>query len=235
MELKAKKRGAFWRKIYIGARLPLFRRNNFGAFMEFGSQPYTPYHLQQLSYYLAGSSSYSILPAPSVLAPFNPSDSYILPNVKGRSPFLTDSLDFLIRDKTQENSDPLGGLFAGRKEFLSKSVEDILGLIDEREQIRYGNLRQIDYESLKTNSRLLEFKKWQHGLNPQFEKTRSDLERNLIGFEHEKRMEQVASWRDITRLRSELREVMGEVAREKNRQTLLSDTTQWTYKNSAEN
>ena len=100
-------------------------------------------------------------------------------------------------------------------------MEDVLGLIYEREEIKSNNIRTIDYDSCRTKARLFEIGSWQTGADPQLDKTRGNIERELLGFEREKRFEEVACWRDMTRLKSELREVLREFDGEKRKEALL--------------
>lgn len=111
---------------------------------------------------------------------------------------------------------------AGKREFLARSVEDILGMIYEREGLRDEHLRKIDYDSCKVSTRLLGIDYWRLGANKDLDKLRMNLEREIIAFEREKRMEEVNCWRDTSRLRTDLREVMREASQEWRRDSLLS-------------
>jgi hypothetical protein len=150
-----------------------------------------------------------------------PSDSYALNGPMNEDDGFS-HLDAITDDITEQASkDPLAPFFNGQKAFLGKSVQDILGLIYERETLKYNNLRGIDYDSGQLKSKLFEIDSWRTGVNPQIDKTRAQIDRDLFAFEHEKRFEEVACWRDTTRLRTELRETLGEFQREKRKQTLL--------------
>ena len=74
------------------------------------------------------------------------------------------------------------------------------------------------------HSRLFPLYQFHVGLNPNVDRMRSNIDKELIGLEREKRMEEVACWRDISRLRGELREIMGEYAQEKRKDGLLGET-----------
>ena len=170
-----------------------------------GSQAYfdTTVSLPYLSLLSQPSDSYAGKPYSSCTAPL------------GHLEAITD--DILPRD----NSDPLGPFFAAKRGFLAGSVADILSLIYEREQLKYDNLRKIDYDSAKQKTRLFEIDSWRTGANPQIDKTRAQIDRELLSFEREKRFEDVACWRDITRLRGELREAVREFSQEKRKESLL--------------
>jgi hypothetical protein len=123
---------------------------------------------------------------------------------------------------TGASKDPLAPFFHGQKAFAAKTVEDILGLVYEREQLKTANLRCIDYDSCYLKTRLFEIDSWRTGIDPQLDKTRGSIERDLLGLEREKRFEEVACWRDTTRLRTDLREALKEFQQEKNKESLLS-------------
>jgi len=110
---------------------------------------------------------------------------------------------------------------AGKRLFIEKSVEDILNLIHEREQIKYENLRMIDYNESKAQTRLMGIERIEGYFNPSIERIKNNVHKELNTFESERRMEVVSCWRDISRLRGDLREVMGEFAQEKRKQDLL--------------
>ena len=121
------------------------------------------------------------------------------------------------------STDPVEAIFGAKRRFISRSVEDVLGLIYEREQIKYDLFSRIDQESCTTNERLLELETWRAGTNSNADKVRNAVERQLAALEQEKRAEEVACWRDITRLHTDLREMMGEWSQESQRENLLSD------------
>ena len=162
------------------------------------------------------------LSMPYLLPLSQPSDSYAANVLDEGHEDATSALDAITDHlTTNTSSDPLGAFLTGKKRFLAKSVEDLLGLLYEREQIKYDSLRKIDYDSAQIKARLFEIDSWRTGINPQIDKTRANIERELLAFEREKRFEEVACWRDTTRLKSELREVLREFDSEKRREAVL--------------
>jgi len=131
-------------------------------------------------------------------------------------------LDAITESLFEEKKfDPLSDFFSARKEFLARCIEDLTGLIYEREQIRYESFQKIDYDSCKAGTRVREVERWPPGTNATADKVRSNAERELFAFEREKRMEEVACWRDITRVKTELREIMREWSQEKQKESFL--------------
>ena len=53
------------------------------------------------------------------------------------------------------------------------------------------------------------------------DKIKTSIMREIVAFEREKRMEEVACWRDVTRLRGELREIAGRYVMEKRKDRLF--------------
>jgi hypothetical protein len=68
---------------------------------------------------------------------------------------------------------------------------------------------------------LFEIDNLRAGLNPQIERVRQNIVKELHILESDKRRETVECWRDITRLKGELREVMREFGQEKRKAALL--------------
>ncbi|NUM55791.1 MAG: hypothetical protein HUU46_19290 [Candidatus Hydrogenedentes bacterium] len=177
------------------------------------------------------STSYNVPPLSSYT--FTPSDSAApyAPSAGGSAHLdaVTDSL------AVKPSQDPLDTFFSAKRTFLGKSVEDILGSIYERISLKYENLHQLEYQSIRLGTRLLELNNCNWGMNPQIERVRINLEREILSTDTEKRNEEVECWRDVTRLKTELREVLREFSQEKQKSALFGDasTNPWTYNNSA--
>ena len=110
-----------------------------------------------------------------------------------------------IRDLVRSRG--LGDVYK-RQTFAARSVEDILSSLYERETLKYDNLRDIDYQSATLRTRLFEIQRWRLGLNPQMERVRFQVEQELASLEGEKRKEHVECWRDVTRLKGDLRDAL---------------------------
>ena len=128
---------------------------------------------------------------------------------------------YLENSREGKPRDPLDAFFGRRRHFLAKTAEEILELIQERVQLKYENIRRMDYDSCRIGTRLLQMEPWPLGSNPNIDRMRSGLEQELLAFEKEKRMEEVACWRDVCRTCSELREAVRELFDEDQRQRLV--------------
>ncbi len=118
--------------------------------------------------------------------------------------------------------DPLDRFMTAKKRFLARSTQDILGLIYERETLKYENIRRMLYESAHIGGQLRNLGDWTIGSFKDIDKTRSQLEKEIAGLEKERRGEEVSAWRDIIRLKTDLREVLKEFNHEKEKEGLLS-------------
>jgi hypothetical protein len=67
------------------------------------------------------------------------------------------------------------------------------------------------------------------------ERVRIGIEHEILETDSEKRREEVECWRDVTRIKTDLRDALREFSQEKQKGALLGDasSTPWTYKNSA--
>ena len=179
----------------------------------YSSIPYNPYH----------HSSFS---SPAA------SDSYV-------PPAGDEVLEALTQDitTTPPIGDPVDAFFAAKRTFAARSVEDILSSLYERETLKYDNLRDIDYQSTTLRTRLFELQRWRLGLNPQMERVRFQVEQELAGLEGEKRKEHVECWRDVTRLKGDLRDALREFGQEQRKTDLLNTapSPSWKSRTSAGN
>lgn len=120
-----------------------------------------------------------------------------------------------------DKQDPLYSFFESKQRMLGNSVRDVVGLIGERQHIKDQNLYKIEYDICKVITKLYELDHWPPETNFSVERKKGQFEKELLTFEREKRMEEVSCWRDVTRLRGELRELMTDVYGEQRRQQLI--------------
>ena len=129
---------------------------------------------------------------------------------------------------TTPAGDPIDAFFTAKKTFAARSVEDILTSLYQRETLKYDNLRQLDYEEAALKTRLHELEAWHTGMNPQMERVKIGLEHELHALAGETRREHVECWRDVTRLKTDLRDALREFGQQKRTADLLMPTPAYT-------
>ena len=182
---------------------PTYPRNPLVLSSFYSSIPYNHYH-------------HSAFSSPAA------SDSYVVTAGDGVLEALTHNIT------TTPARDPIDAFFTAKKTFAARSVEDILTSLYERETLKYDNLRDIDYQSTTLRTRLFEIQRWRLGLNPQMERVRFQVEKELADLEGEKRKETVECWRDVTRLKTDLRDALREFGQQKRTADLLMPTPAYT-------
>ena len=120
-----------------------------------------------------------------------------------------------------EGKDSLEHFLHSKKEVLLDTAKGILTQIYERRAISEENLYEIDKRISRANSVLEQLRVFDLGTNPVIDKRKVFFEKELIGFEQEKRLEKVACWRDITRLKTQLLEIKQQIDTQTNRQKLI--------------
>lgn len=120
-----------------------------------------------------------------------------------------------------EGKDSLEHFLNSKKEVLIDTAKGILTQIYERKGISEENLYEIDKRISRANSVLEQLRVFDLGTNPVIDKRKVFFEKELIGFEQEKRLEKVACWRDISRLKTQLLEIKQQIDTQTNRQKLI--------------
>ena len=118
-------------------------------------------------------------------------------------------------------ADPIDSMLKAKGEFLERSIEDILGMIGDRERMRDEHVNKIDKESCQAKTRIFEIDHWQPAMNREADRIRANQEKEMSGLERERRMEEIACWRDVSRMRMELHGVLEEWSKEKRKEQLL--------------
>lgn len=204
--------------------------------MQFGPTQYPTYrewYAYTSIYKPRSTSQTAIAPSSSYSRSFfsEPSHSAVpyIPSLASPLDALADSFT------TPPAQDPLDELLSGKRAFAAKSVEDILGSMYERESLKYDSIRELDYQSSQMRNRLTALESWQWGFNPQMERVRLGVEQELHDIETNKLKEHVECWRDVTRLKTDLRDALREFNQEKQKGALLgaAPSTSWMSKNSA--
>ena len=108
-------------------------------------------------------------------------------------------------EKTDQKESALEELLQQKVQTLVDILEQISGEIGERAGLYSQVIWQISGHYCRLKSKLLELDSWYPGANRSIESRRSSLEKELNTLLHEKRQEQIQSWQDISRLKTEFR------------------------------
>jgi hypothetical protein len=117
--------------------------------------------------------------------------------------------------------DPLARFISGKRKFLNKSLDDILNLIKKREKIKDRNSLEIDHEICQIHTSMLNHPKNKYAIDMAKLKSFDALQQQVNALYNAKRVEEISCWRDVTRLKSDLRESINELEQEKRKQSLL--------------
>jgi len=117
--------------------------------------------------------------------------------------------------------DPLARFISGKRKFLNKSLDDILNLIKEREKIKDRNTLEIDHEICQVHTSMMNHPKNKYAVDMSLLKSYNTLLQQVNALDHAKRAEEISCWRDVTRLKSDLRDSSKELEQEKRKQSLL--------------
>ena len=184
---------------------------------------YDPYERKYLYYYTNSIPNTSI-PSTRVYDqghPLTGIDSIILSDSSYLSSRNKSYLDTKVESPTAALADPLDRFLSGKRDFLIRSVKDIGCLIYEREMLRKKNFYKIDYGICYVGYKVGQLGPWYSGMNQNIDRQRSSLDKEVFGLEKEKRMEDVSCWRDIWRLKLELRDVLKELDQEERKRSFV--------------
>ena len=145
--------------------------------------------------------------------------------VKYQLPWINSSCSsFPSENSTVQNifkRDPLEKFISGKRKSLNKSLDDILNLIKEREKIKDKNALEIDQEICQIHTSMLSHPKNKYAIDMSLLKSYSTFQQQVNALDHAKRAEEISCWRDVTRLKSDLRDSIKELEQEKRKQSLL--------------
>ena len=119
------------------------------------------------------------------------------------------------------NQDPLSQFLSDKRKFLNKSLDEVVALINEREQIKDSNIYQIDKDICKVHTKMFNLSWQRYNFNFDTDKAYHKLQQLVMALNREKRSEDVACWKDVTQLKSYLRESLKEAEQEKRKQAIL--------------
>lgn len=144
------------------------------------------------------------------------SESYA-PFAGQRESAYNSDLVFLVGDE------PIDRFLNAKKEVLQTSCKGIKDQIYARLDLRDKNLYEIDQRIGRADSILDQLDIFELGALPVIDKRKAFIEKELIAFEQERRFEQVACWRDVSRLQGQLLELQRQIDSQDNRQKLIGD------------
>ena len=150
-----------------------------------------------------------------------PSDSYL----NARSRTLPSTLEPTVPTSSYFGGDPLESFLSAKRQILARSAVDVVELIYDREQLHREQIGQIELEECRVGTGLLEIEGWPVGNDPNIDRRRESLETHLLSLGRERRAQEVATWRDTTRLRSDLRTILGELESEARKWSFLKCTS----------
>ena len=171
---------------------------------------FNPLNYEQLNPhpYLAQSPNYSFFSSPYQASQSYADDSNL--------PY-TEGLEEKVVSK-----DPLDLFLGSKKEALTESVKAIVGQIYDRLAISDLNLYEIDQRMSRANSVIDQLDVFELGALQVVDKRKATFQKELIGFEQEKRFERVACWRDVSRLKTQLLEIKQQLDIQSSREKLIN-------------
>lgn len=109
------------------------------------------------------------------------------------------------------NQDPLDQFLQAKHTNRTRSIEDVEALIEQRDHLKQSNLYGILLNECQVLTKIHEMEHFDFAVNPLVEKRRATFEKELLDFDKQRRMEEVAAWKDTLTLKSDLRELLQEL------------------------
>ncbi|MCC6699784.1 MAG: hypothetical protein IT365_29445 [Candidatus Hydrogenedentes bacterium] len=128
-----------------------------------------------------------------------------------------------IRTTTAATSDPLTAFTQGKVRILGQTIDQIVTDIEERQDLGERLTHEIDLRMTDLKEPLYQVAPF--GSSPVTvgdPRRRAAIEKALLSLETERRREEVGTWKDISGLKRELRDVVREYEEEKNRARVMS-------------
>lgn len=124
---------------------------------------------------------------------------------------------------TPSNSDPLEQLVSSRLRALGRSIDQVVEEIEGREKLGEEVLLSIDLQMSRLKEPLYQVAPF--GSSPLTvgdPRRRSAIEKCLFTLECERRKEELGTWKDVSGLKRELREIVREYEEERDRAKVMS-------------
>ena len=141
-------------------------------------------------------------------------DNYILPFVS----YLNNDNNIM---PAFAKDDILSSFLYSKKESLIEAGASILNQVYERIDLKNKNLYELDQRICQAGSEILQLDHFNLGTNGAVDKRVANVEKDLFSFEREKRFEQVACWRDISRLQIQLMDIKQNLDSQTSREKLI--------------
>ena len=116
-------------------------------------------------------------------------------------------------------------MFSDKLRFSRASLDNLLGMMGERERIRDWNLEAINYTSCKVGSYILQLQPFGDASCVIDPIRKSNLEKELVQLEQDKRREITGCWKDTVLLAKDAMEGMGKYQNIARNQELLNEPT----------
>jgi chorismate mutase len=150
-------------------------------------------------------ASYSLVP-PITATPAVPEiDSLLAPLCAG----IVGGID-LGASYLDPTPDPVARLFGERSHMDKARIQSVLDDMHCRYDIMQEHLHALDYEICRLDTRLMELPHLRLGAHKEIDKIKATLETRVLDLQLEKMRERVSAWRDISGVKSDLLEALGE-------------------------
>lgn len=135
---------------------------------------------------------------------------------------IVSEIDF-SRPYLNKDMDPVTGLFESKTFFGKARIESVLNEMGTRYKLMNENLRGLDYQICEADSMIDRLPPHAPGMSKDLDRTRTALEDSVRRLEQEKMREKVTAWKDISRLKSDLHDVMEQYTSAQASGAFLSD------------
>ncbi|MBI3987778.1 MAG: hypothetical protein HY343_12705 [Lentisphaerae bacterium] len=116
-------------------------------------------------------------------------------------------IDF-SRQYLNKDLDPITGMFKEKAHFGRAVIEDVMADMALRYKMMNRAILTLDYQICAVDSEIMQLPYFQIGFNKDLDRLKTTLEAKTMDFEQQKMEERVAGWKDITRLKTDLMEVL---------------------------
>ncbi|MCG2661322.1 MAG: hypothetical protein L6437_13880 [Kiritimatiellae bacterium] len=116
-------------------------------------------------------------------------------------------IDF-SRPYLNKDLDPITGMFKEKAHFGRAVIEDVITDMALRYKMMNRAILTLDYQICAVDSEIMELPNFQIGFSKDLDKLKTALEKTVMDMDQQKHEERIAGWKDITRLKTDLLEVL---------------------------